>query len=102
MTNAVRHGGQSVCDDRVIMKMAVCDDLLRLEVIDAGMTDSYPAIGGVSAASAEGGRGLFIVSHLTGGAWGFRDLGVGRLVWCEFPADPEASSAAFVPLARTG
>ncbi|MET8386715.1 hypothetical protein ABZV14_27320 [Streptosporangium canum] len=38
----------------------------------------------------EGGRGLAIVSELSGGNWGYRthERRPGRIVWCELPADP--------------
>ena len=73
-TNAIRHTASAF---RVSLR--VLDDVVRLEVHDAGMT--YPALG---AAGLEdlGGRGLAIIGQLARD-WGFANSADGKMTWAE-------------------
>lgn len=73
-TNAIRHTASAF---RVSLR--VLEDVVRLEVHDAGMT--YPALG---AAGVEdlGGRGLAIISQLARD-WGFGNHADGKMTWAE-------------------
>ncbi|WP_329086796.1 MULTISPECIES: ATP-binding protein [unclassified Streptosporangium] len=94
VTNAVRHARHGVAGpgaDPLVLRLVTYGDLLRIEVADAGLTAENPRVRPDPAFFlAEGGRGLAIVSALSGGSWGHRsrERGPGRIVWCELPANP--------------
>jgi len=73
-TNAIRHTSSAF---RVSVR--VLEDVVRLEVHDAGMT--YPALG---AAGVEdlGGRGLAIIGQIARD-WGFANHAGGKMTWAE-------------------
>ncbi|MGJ6963515.1 ATP-binding protein [Streptosporangium sp. G11] len=94
VTNAVRHARHGVAEPGagpLVLRLVTYGGLLRIEVADAGLTAGDPHVPSNPAFFlAEGGRGLAIVSALSGGNWGHRSRGrgPGRIVWCELPANP--------------
>ncbi|GAA2872628.1 hypothetical protein GCM10010517_33060 [Streptosporangium fragile] len=108
VTNAVRHARHGVTGcapvPPLVLRLAAHGDLLRVEVADAGLSAEDPRVRSAPIVFlAEGGRGLAIVSALSGGNWGCRshDPEPGRTVWCEIPATP-SSSEDVVPDALRG
>ncbi|MET9823595.1 ATP-binding protein [Streptomyces sp. NPDC006349] len=78
-TNALVHGVPPGRGFR--LRLLPCGDGVRVEVHDSG--GGVPAVplddpGG----SAEGGRGLLLVSELAN-KWGVGERGPGKVVWCE-------------------
>lgn len=75
----------------LVLRLAASGDLLRIEVTDRGRSPYGPRVrADPTCGLAESGRGLAIVSALSGGNWGHRshDPDLGRIVWCEIPAGP--------------
>lgn len=101
VTNAVRHARYGVTvqagasgDDPLILRLLAYGGLLRIEVVDAGLSVEEPHLRADPACLLmENGRGLAIVGMLSGGNWGYRSHGrePGRTVWCELPANPPHS-----------
>ncbi|MEV4246166.1 ATP-binding protein [Streptosporangium canum] len=98
VTNAVRHARPGVTGraavDPLVLRLVAYGGLLRVEVMDAGLTIEAPRVRADPACLlTEGGRGLAIVSELSGGNWGYRthERRPGRTVWCELPAAPPPS-----------
>ena len=73
-TNAIRHTASAF---RVSVR--VLQDVVRVEVHDAGMT--YPQLGSARLEDI-GGRGLAIVGKLARD-WGFSQHGDGKMTWAE-------------------
>ncbi|MEU4834807.1 ATP-binding protein [Streptosporangium sp. NPDC023615] len=98
VTNAVRHArhrvtGQAGAFDDVplVLRLLAYGGLLRVEVVDAGLSVGEPRLRADPACLlVENGRGLAIVGTLSNGNWGCRSHGrePGRTVWCEIPAIP--------------
>ncbi|MEV8630595.1 ATP-binding protein [Streptosporangium sp. NPDC051023] len=85
----------------LVLRLSALGDLLRIEVVDQGWSTREPRLRADPAFPlAEGGRGLAIVSALSGGNWGYRSHGpgLGRTVWCEIPADPQPSEDPLLDL----
>ncbi|WP_433246478.1 ATP-binding protein [Streptosporangium sp. CA-135522] len=101
VTNAVRHARPGVgpaAVDPLVLRLVAYGGLLRVEVMDAGLTIEEPRVCADPACLlTEGGRGLAIVSELSGGNWGYRshERRPGRTVWCELRADPSPSGEPF-------
>ncbi|MFB9677465.1 ATP-binding protein [Streptosporangium vulgare] len=101
VTNAVQHARLKVTgqagasgDDPLILRLLAYGGLLRVEVVDAGLSVEEPRLRVDPACLlTENGRGLAIVGVLSGGNWGYRSHGrePGRTVWCELPANPPRS-----------
>ena len=98
VTNAVqhaRHGAAGIeAGDPLLLRLVTCGGLLRIEVVDAGLSAGEPrARADPELPLAESGRGLAIVGALSDGNWGHSSNGQepGRTVWCELPADPQPS-----------
>ncbi|MFF5207970.1 ATP-binding protein [Streptosporangium sp. NPDC000396] len=108
VTNAVRHARHGVAGltavDPLVLRLMAYGGLLRIEVVDTGLTTEDPHVRtDPEFLLMESGRGLAIVSALSGGNWGYRSHGrePGRTVWCELPANPpvfEASLSVAEPL----
>ncbi|GGK69508.1 hypothetical protein Sme01_15060 [Sphaerisporangium melleum] len=119
VTNAVRHAAgphrshedsQNGHGDRLrplVLRLAVDEDRLRVEVTDTGPSTTRPRIRPEQALIlaervqvepsfllGEGGRGLAIVDMLSKGNWGFHPNpeGPGRTVWCEITTGPASAS----------
>ncbi|MEV4528708.1 ATP-binding protein [Streptosporangium sp. NPDC049304] len=98
VTNAVRHARHGVSgqvgagdDDPLILRLPAYGGLLRVEVVDAGLSVEEPRLRADPVCLLmENGRGLAIVGMLSGGNWGYRSHGrqPGRTVWCELPSGP--------------
>ncbi|MGW0535212.1 ATP-binding protein [Streptomyces sp. NPDC003032] len=83
-TNALLHG---VPPGRGFRLCLCCiDDVLRVEVHDSG--DGWPRPGGESNDTDESGRGLLLVAALAD-KWGVDERDPGKVVWCEFGAEPQ-------------
>ncbi|MFJ2030823.1 ATP-binding protein [Streptosporangium sp. NPDC087985] len=97
VTNAVQHASHGIgypVDPLTVRLVPVDGDMLRIEVMDRGWATEEPRIPVEPVFDlAEGGRGLAIVSLISGGNWGYRSHGpgLGRTVWCEIPAGPPCS-----------
>ncbi|MEV7007339.1 ATP-binding protein [Streptosporangium sp. NPDC051022] len=111
VTNAVRHagsgpeggggpyGGSGTVGGSgagaLVLRLTARGDALRIEVVDPGWSTGEPRVlrADPTREPVESGRGLAIVSALSGGNWGYRSHGpgLGRTVWCEIPADPPLS-----------
>ncbi|WP_371782519.1 ATP-binding protein [Streptosporangium subroseum] len=96
VTNAVRHARYGIAGltaaDPLLLRLVAYGGLLRIEVVDAGLSAGEPRVRADPACLLmESGRGLAIVEALSGGSWGHRSHGraPGRTVWCELPADPQ-------------
>ena len=79
VTNAVRHAGTGL---RVAVTR-VAEGRVRI-----GVTDRAPSVQvqvRISPEDDEGGRGLFLVEHLSAG-WGSVSDGTGKTVWFELSA----------------
>ncbi|MEV0417676.1 ATP-binding protein [Streptosporangium canum] len=100
VTNALRHARPGVgpaAVDPLVLRLVAYGGLLRVEVMDAGLTIEAPRVRADPACLlTEGGRGLAIVSELSGGNWGYRthERRPGRTVWCEIPAGPPPPEAS--------
>jgi anti-sigma regulatory factor (Ser/Thr protein kinase) len=64
-TNAVAHGAGR----HFRVACTVGDDRLTIEALDGGKSGRLPAIRRLPATTAERGRGLFIVDHISDGNW---------------------------------
>jgi anti-sigma regulatory factor (Ser/Thr protein kinase) len=102
VTNAVQHSDEGSVSDLLHLKILTTPDLLIVEVYDPGSLSDAPRIKEEQDPSAEGGRGLYLVSLICEGRWGTRALGhgSGRLVWAALPQTDRAPSAYGVIAAR--
>ncbi|MGC5015937.1 ATP-binding protein [Streptosporangium sp. DT93] len=106
VTNAVRHARHGVTgqagafdDAPLVLRLLAYGGLLRVEVVDAGLSIEEPRLRADPACLlVENGRGLAIVGMLSNGNWGCRSHGraPGRTVWCEIPANPLSSGEGLV------
>ena len=80
LTNALLHG-----EEPVEVHAAVVDDHLRIEVHDASTAEPTERH---AAPTEVTGRGLMLVAGLVE-RWGVDQSGDGKLVWAEFPAEPQ-------------
>jgi anti-sigma regulatory factor (Ser/Thr protein kinase) len=95
VTNSIKHSDTRVRGGEIsIAALSVDDTRLRIEVVDAGSTDSRPTLRKV-AGDALSGRGLQIVADISGGQWGARADDAGQLVWFEVPAPSPATSGRY-------
>jgi anti-sigma regulatory factor (Ser/Thr protein kinase) len=90
VTNSIRHSrsgepGADGMPGRITIVVMEVDDLLRVEVVDAGSAARIPRIVD-HGPDATSGRGLRIVDELTGGRWGAYAEGAGRVVWFAVPS----------------
>lgn len=75
VTNAIRYGGSSFT-----LEAAVPAGTLRVAVVDRN--PDLPEVGDTPPLTAEGGRGLLLVSTLAA-RWGIEPSGGGKAVWFE-------------------
>jgi anti-sigma regulatory factor (Ser/Thr protein kinase) len=83
VTNAVVHADPDALASELVVRLAVTDDVVRIEVHDDG--PGAPTVGD-GAADDEFGRGMVLVEHLAS-AWGVvPDPVGGKSVWFEVRA----------------
>lgn len=80
VTNAVRYGGS-----RAVLEARLPDGVLRVTVVDEN--PALPEVGEAPAVTAEGGRGVLLVSALAS-RWGVERVpSGGKAVWFELEVD---------------
>jgi anti-sigma regulatory factor (Ser/Thr protein kinase) len=82
VTNAIRYGGS-----RAVLEATAPGGLLRVAVRDDN--PDLPVVGHHPDLTAEGGRGLLLVSTLADD-WGVESSDGGKAVWFELALDPAA------------
>ncbi|MFJ3547522.1 ATP-binding protein [Streptomyces sp. NPDC090114] len=80
-TNAVRHTRSGWYGGWFLVVVGFDDDVVRIEVIDAG-GDREPLLRSVNSDVEEGGRGLLLVTACAKD-WGVQDRPGGRCIWAE-------------------
>jgi hypothetical protein len=82
-TNSVRHSRSGARRGPVAVVVLGVPSAIRVEVTDAGGV-TQPRVMPLDEATTSG-RGLYLVSELTGGRWGWHDDRSRRTVWFELP-----------------
>ena len=96
VTNSVVHSDSGRPGGTVTITVTGIPDGVRVEVLDAGGA-SFPHVGGMPGALAEGGNGLFLVSELSA-RWGHQSDGASVVTWFEVSAEPWPAAESYPSL----
>ena len=90
-TNAIMHSASGQPGGRFTVRLAISQDIVRIEVLDQGGTwpGRQGALGYEDASQC--GRGLTIVAAITD-AWGISGDSEGRTTWCEIRSELRPTS----------